>query len=367
MNMDKPYTFDRVFRLAMGAGLIFGLVKVLDYLSDVLIPFAVAVLIAYLVNPLVVVIQRKIPNRVAAVFISLGIVIVVVVGLIAVIVPVVSAEISHTGRLVKELLGSSELARKAGEKLPPDIHAAVKSLLAQKNVREFLQSSDAMSVGKSVAQKTLPGLWSLLSNTTNFVIGFFGLSVVILYVIFLLFDYQLIKSGWKELLPPAYAEQIVEFVRSFNDGMSRYFRAQAAVAGICGILFAVGFSIIGLPLGILLGLFVGLLNMVPYLQVIGLIPALGFGVVQALEVGGNIWFHLGLVGVVFVVVQVIQDTVLVPKIMGKVTGLSPAMILLSLSVWGKVLGMLGLLIALPMTCLLLAYYQRFIKDQPTVV
>ncbi|MCP4199524.1 MAG: AI-2E family transporter, partial [Proteobacteria bacterium] len=64
----------------------------------------------------------------------------------------------------------------------------------------------------------------------------------------------------------------------------------------------------------------------------------------------------------FAVVQIIQDTILVPRIMGKVTGLSPAVILLSLSIWGKLLGMLGLLIALPMTCLLWAYYQRLIKS-----
>ena len=69
---------------------------------------------------------------------------------------------------------------------------------------------------------------------------------------------------------------------------------------------------------------------------------------------------LALTGLVFAVVQIIQDAVLVPKIMGRVTGLSPAMILLSLSVWGKLLGVFGLLIALPMTCLLLAYYRRFL-------
>jgi predicted PurR-regulated permease PerM len=76
----------------------------------------------------------------------------------------------------------------------------------------------------------------------------------------------------------------------------------------------------------------------------------------------SIWLVFGLTGSVFVVVQVIQDTILVPRIMGKVTGLSPAVILLSLSIWGKLLGILGLLIALPMTCLLWAYYQRLITS-----
>jgi predicted PurR-regulated permease PerM len=113
-------------------------------------------------------------------------------------------------------------------------------------------------------------------------------------------------------------------------------------------------------MAILLGLFIGLLNMVPYLQIIGLIPAFLLALVHALETGGNLWTMLALTGLVFVVVQIIQDTILVPRIMGKEMGLSPAMILLSLSVWGKLLGILGLLIALPMTCLLVAYYRRFL-------
>jgi predicted PurR-regulated permease PerM len=104
------------------------------------------------------------------------------------------------------------------------------------------------------------------------------------------------------------------------------------------------------------------LNMVPYLQVIGLIPAFLLALVHGLETGGSVWIPLALTGLVFVVVQAIQDGILVPKIMGRVTGLSPAMILLSLSVWGKLLGIFGLLIALPMTCLLLAYYRRFLAS-----
>jgi predicted PurR-regulated permease PerM len=113
-------------------------------------------------------------------------------------------------------------------------------------------------------------------------------------------------------------------------------------------------------MAILLGLFIGLLNMVPYLQIIGLIPAFLLALVHALDTGGSLWTMLALTGLVFVVAQIIQDAILTPRIMGKEMGLSPAMILLSLSIWGKLLGIFGLIIALPMTCLLVAYYQRFL-------
>ena len=112
-----------------------------------------------------------------------------------------------------------------------------------------------------------------------------------------------------------------------------------------------------------MGLFLGLLNMVPYLQIVGTVPALLLAVVHAVETGTAIWVVLALVALVFVGVQVIQDAVLVPRIMGKVTGLNPAMILLSLSIWGKLLGLLGLIIALPMTYLLVVYYRRFLAAQ----
>jgi predicted PurR-regulated permease PerM len=86
--------------------------------------------------------------------------------------------------------------------------------------------------------------------------------------------------------------------------------------------------------------------------------------VHAVETGTNPWLVLALTGAVFLVVQAIQDLLLVPKIMGDVTGLNPAMIMLSLSVWGKLLGLLGLIVALPMTYLLLVYYRRFLARHP---
>ena len=104
--------------------------------------------------------------------------------------------------------------------------------------------------------------------------------------------------------------------------------------------------------------------MVPYLSMLILIPATLLAVMQGLdpESGRSLWLSLVLMGGVFGIVQLLQDTVLVPRIMGKVTGLSPAIILLSISVWGKLLGFLGIIIALPMTCLVLAYYQRYLKQ-----
>lgn len=113
-------------------------------------------------------------------------------------------------------------------------------------------------------------------------------------------------------------------------------------------------------MAIALGLFIGALNMVPYLQIIGFLPTIVLAILKAADTGENFWVILAGALIVFIVVQAIQDGFLVPRIMGKITGLNPAIILLSLSIWGSLLGMLGMIIALPLTTLMLSYYQRFI-------
>ncbi len=356
----KPYTLDRIVRIFITLGFLCGLVWLLGYLSDVLIPFAVAFLLAYLMNPLVLLVQKKIPNRAGAVFLSLFAVLAAALVLAWLVIPMIVNEIVNMGRILSEVVTSSDVAERAAKRLPPDLWQGIKDYAGQKDVQAFFKTENFRQIAEALARKILPGAWGIISGTAGFITGLVGLTVVGLYMVFLLMDYRKMSQDWKDLFPLAYREAITGFVSDFDTAMNRYFRAQALVASIVGVLFAFGFLLIGLPMGILLGLFIGLLNMVPYLQVIGLIPAFLLAFVHALETGNDLWVIMGLTGLVFVVIQIIQDTLLVPKIMGRVTGLSPAIILLSLSIWGKLLGVFGLLIALPLTCLLLAYYRRFV-------
>ena len=187
------------------------------------------------------------------------------------------------------------------------------------------------------------------------------LSNVILYDNIL--DYEAIGSGWTGLVPKKYRETSIRIVNDVKDGMNRYFRGQALVAFLVGVLFSIGFVIIDFPLAIGFGLFIGLLNMVPYLQLIALVPTVLLALLKAADTGENFWWILACALIVFCVVQVIQDGFIVPKVMGKITGLNPAIILLSLSIWGALMGVVGMIIALPCTTILLSYYKRYIKKQ----
>jgi predicted PurR-regulated permease PerM len=398
---------------------VYGIYWLLTYLSDALVPFAVAFLLAYLLNPIVTHVQRRITHRAAAVGVTLaGVLVICLLGLLA-LIPMVTNEMRNMASIVRKVSADSEIGDKiqnafkfgkktsrigkvgdnkddpspdanldspenpdaeneAAEGSPAEApHRALSEVLAerlQENLQDYfekggllklLEDADLPAIAQMAFNKLLPGAQGLFRGALSLLAGLAGMLVIFLYMIFMLLEYQRVKGEWETLIPPRFKEPILVFVNEFDVAMSRHFRAQAVVAALVGLFFSAGFVMIGLPMGILLGLFVGLLNMVPYLQILGIIPAALLGVMKALQTDGSIWWQLLLVLVVFGVVQLIQDGLLTPKIMGDVTGMSPAMILLSISVWGKLLGFLGLVIALPMTCLALAYYRRVISSLMT--
>jgi len=363
---DRPYTFDRVFRLFATIVLLALGLWLLTYLSDVLVPFVVAFLLAYLLNPIVTAVQKKVPSRLAAVALTLAGVLIVIVILLVILLPLLKGEMTRMAGILANVVKESEVAARLDEYLPEHVWQDLKGYATQDEAMVLLKKADFWALAEKVARKVLPGAWGVFSGVASFLLGLVGLLVIGLYLVFMLLDYQRVKDEWENLIPPSLRESILDFLEDFDQALSRHFRAQAVVAAIVGVLFAIGFVIIGMPMAILLGLFIGLLNMVPYLQMVGLIPAAFLAVVKAVgPEGGSVWLALGLVALVFMVVQIIQDAVLTPRIMGEVTGLSPAMILLSISVWGKLLGFLGLVIALPMTCLCLAYYRKTMRKLDT--
>jgi predicted PurR-regulated permease PerM len=362
--VQGEFTFDKVVRIFLVALCIVSFFVVARYLSDVLIPFAVAFLLAYLMNPLVNAVQAKVQNRAGAVALSFLLLGVAGVAVLWFGLPMIGQELANMGALVNKIVSDKELGARALAYLPPELWDQVKGVFSSyemSRVRELVQNDNVISLVQAVAKKVLPGMWSVVSGATSLLLGVLGLFFIFLYLVFILMDYQHLKVDWKDLLPKPLREPVVGFLDDFDSEMRKYFRGQAIVAALVGVVFMVGFGMIDLPMAIGMGLLLGVLNMVPYLQTIGLFPAVAFAVVHALEVGSSPLTATILVLVVFLVAQVVQDAFLVPKIMGKVTGLSPAIILLSVSIWGKLLGLLGLVIALPMTCLCLAWYKRAIS------
>jgi predicted PurR-regulated permease PerM len=357
---DRSFTFDRVVRLALFAGLAWGLVLLLDYLSDVLLPFFAGLVVAYFLDPVTNQVQHVIKQRVLAALFTLVSITLAVSLVVWFMVPMVGNELADMGRTVSKMASNTELAQAAKEHLPENVWEELNEILKRDDVKRYLTSDGAVQMAKDTAKKLLPGVWGVLSGAANVLTFITGLLVIMLYVVFLLIDYHNMAARWRDYLPPSMRDDVSRFVEEFIQATNRYFRSQALVACCVAVLFAIGFSIIGLPLAILMGIFIGLLNMVPYLQIVGTIPCLLLAGLKALEQGDNFLGALGLVLLVFGVVQLIQETVLVSRFQGEAMGLSPAIILLSISVWGKLLGFLGLILALPLTCLGLIYYRRYL-------
>lgn len=323
-------------------------------LSGVLLPFLISFVVAYILAPIVNFFQHKcrLKNRVLSVIVTILLVIGLLTGTIAALVPAINKQATSLSNSVKTYIANWD----GNDYFSPRINEHIEELIQSMDIRALLQSPEL----QQGIQKALPILGDWINSGVNAVMSLAIGFICILYIIFLLIDYEKITNNWHKYLPERLREGIVMLITDLDRNMNAYFRGQALVAGIVGILFAVGFQIIGLPMGIGIGLFIGVLNLVPYMQALGIPPCIILGLIQSADTGRPVWVVMLCIAAVFIIVQSIQDMVLVPKIMGDVTGMGPAWILLSLSVWGSLLGFVGMIIALPVTTLLVSYYKRFV-------
>lgn len=354
---EQKITFDSFIRSITVLCLSVGAVWLLNTLSSVLLPFFIAWLLAYLLYPLVRFIQHRLRlrNRILSIVVALLFVFALLAGFIALIVPPIIKETIHIAELTTlyfhDVMTQTNMSKY--------IQNVVDYLSNKNTLVNLVQQSSFIDAMQTVMLQT----WNVVSSTVNVALSVLGVFVVLLYMFFILVDYEKICQGWVNLIPAGKRNFASMVVQDVKNGMNAYFRGQSLIALIVGILFSIGFLIIDFPLAIGLGLFIGLLNLVPYMQLFGFIPTILLAILKATETGESFWFIMLCALAVFAVVQLIQDMYLTPRIMGHVMGLNPAIILLSLSIWGSLMGIIGLIIALPLTTLLLSYYRRFILKE----
>lgn len=350
----RPFTFDRVVRILFTCVVLVAVYFLLSTLKGVLLPFLVACLIAYMLEPVVKWNMRvlHLRRRFLPVVLTLLETIVVIGAAGAIVIPYIVDESTEMAAMLKAY---------ANAKISiPWLSENVHRVLRQYINFEYLASLMSRQEWLSLIKQTLTSSWSFLSSGLAFVFGLLSWLIVFLYVIFIMIDYERLMLSFRQLVPHEHRRRVFRIFNDIKNAMNRYFRGQFIIAMSVGVLFAIGFSIIGLPMGIVLGLFIGVLNMVPYLQLISLPITAILCIVAAASGTVDFWVILTESMAVYLIVQSIQDLVLTPKIMGNAMGLNPAIILLSLSIWGSLLGFLGLIIALPLTTLVLSYYDQYV-------
>ena len=343
-----------IVRSVVTVAVLVALYLLIRRLSGVLLPFLISFVVAYMLAPLVNFFQHKcrLKNRVLSVIVTILLVVGVLTGSIAALVPAISKQATSLSNSVKTYISNWD----GNDYFSPRVNEQIEQLIQSMDIKALLHSPEV----QQGIEKVIPILGNWINSGVNALMSLAIGFVCILYIIFLLIDYEKISNNWHKYIPERFSDGIQMLMNDLDRNMNAYFRGQALVAGIVGILFAIGFQIIGLPMGIGMGLIIGVLNLVPYMQALGIPPCILLGLIQSAETGRPIWVVMLCIAAVFIIVQSIQDMVLVPKIMGNVTGMGPAWILLSLSIWGSLLGIIGMIIALPLTTLLVSYYKRFV-------
>ena len=353
--LEKEITFDRFVRILGIVLLVGGVMYTMNFLSSVLLPFFVAWLLAYLMYPIVKFVQYKlhVPTRALSIIVALVFVLAVIGGVFYLIIPPMIDQFEKLGDIVMQYVKqgtNGESFQAVVQQWLHDNRQAIEQVFKRKDVSDAIKSA-------------MPKLFSVLGQTANVILSIVASLITLLYMFFILLDYEYLSSSWIKIFPKKVRPFWQSLMKDVERELNSYIRGQSLVALIMGILFCIGFTIIDFPMAIGLGILIGIMDLVPYLHTFALIPTAFLALLKAADTGQNFWVILASAVAVFCIVQVIIDMVVTPKVMGKAMGLNPAILLLALSVWGTLLGFIGLIIALPLTTILIAYYQRYVTKE----
>lgn len=326
-------------------------------LYGILLPFFVSFLLAYVLDPVVGFVQNRcrVRNRALAVLVTLLVVVGVLVGAVAALRKPVTEQVNTAWTGFQRYIANFDI----NDYVSTETQEKLLNWQEEWQWESLLSNPELTSSIKELVPKIGKWVTGGLSWLSELMVVFIG----IMYLIFLMIDFPKIRANWSKFVPRKYRAQAEMVMSDIDRNMNAYFRGQAMVASCVGVLFAIGFTITGMPMGIAMGLIIGLLNMVPYMQALGIPPCIVLCLLQSAQTGQPVWWTLTMMAIVFVVVQSIQDMILTPKIMGNVTGMGSAAILLSLSLWGALMGIIGMIIALPVTTLIISYYERYVANR----
>ncbi len=383
--------------VALVVAAIWGLSRVVNVLSPVLWPIAVAGVIAYLLDPVVDFLQRRGIPRTRGITVVFLAALVLLVGLLASLVPQLVLETRELGQKIPAYTdriekNAEEFINRPPEwlkrflpkqsALPADAPSVVATNAASVDAATVPVTSVVVPVVperppvqppaidtatvKSAADwiaKTLPVIGKRLAQAVGYIGSWFGivagLALVPIYAFYFLLEKRSIKSKWTDYLPvheSRFKEEVVFVLNSINEYLITFFRGQVLVAICDGILYTVGFLIIGLPYAVLIGVMATFLTIIPFL---GAITTCVTALVIALVSGG--WQTALGVGAVFAVVQGLEGFVIQPKIIGDRVGLHPVTIIIALMVGTTLLGgILGGILAIPLTAALRVVMFRYV-------
>ena len=351
----REFTFDRIARMLVLSVLILLIYVAVQAIWSIILPFLLAGIFAYVMMPLVRFFQYtlRLRSRGLSVILTLLLLGAVVYLAIIFIIPSINAEIEKTLQVISGYSSGQDILMMI---LPRNIRNYLNGGLRWGNFPQQLSFEKVLENVKLLLDQVggiINSTLSIFSWGLVFLIGF-------IYFVFILLDFENLARGFISLFPKTLRPTIRTISMDLDRYMNNYFRGQALIAISVGILLSIGFNIIGLPLATAMGIFIGILNFIPYMQALGIIPLGLASLLMAAQTGENAFVCMLLAYGVLMIVQIIQDMIIVPHIMGQTMGMRPSLILLVLSIWGYLLGFFGMLIALPITMFIYSLYMRYV-------
>mgnify|MGYP002741123055 FL=1 len=351
----REFTFDRIARMLVLSVLILLIYVAVQAIWSVILPFLLAGIFAYVMMPLVRFFQYtlRLRSRGLSVILTLLLLGAVVYLAVIFIIPSINAEIEKTLQVISGYSSGQDILTMI---LPRNIRNYLNGGLRWGNFPQQLSFEKVLENVKLLLDQVggiINSTLSVFSWGLVFLIGF-------IYFVFILLDFENLARGFISLFPKTLRPTIRTISMDLDRYMNNYFRGQALIAISVGILLSIGFNIIGLPLATAMGIFIGILNFIPYMQALGIIPLGLASLLMAAQTGENAFVCMLLAYGVLMIVQIIQDMIIVPHIMGQTMGMRPSLILLVLSIWGYLLGFFGMLIALPITMFIYSLYMRYV-------
>ena len=351
----REFTFDRIARMLVLSVLILLIYVAVQAIWSVILPFLLAGIFAYVMMPLVRFFQYtlRLRSRGLSVILTLLLLGAVVYLAVIFIIPSINAEIEKTLQVISGYSSGQDILTMI---LPRNIRNYLNGGLRWGNFPQQLSFEKVLENVKLLLDQVggiINSTLSIFSWGLVFLIGF-------IYFVFILLDFENLARGFISLFPKTLRPTIRTISMDLDRYMNNYFRGQALIAISVGILLSIGFNIIGLPLATAMGIFIGILNFIPYMQALGIIPLGLASLLMAAQTGENAFVCMLLAYGVLMIVQIIQDMIIVPRIMGQTMGMRPSLILLVLSIWGYLLGFFGMLIALPITMFIYSLYMRYV-------
>jgi len=338
-----------------------GLVLYFAYrLRSVLAAVVLSFLLAYLTNPIVDTFQKRLRfPRTLAVAATAVLLVIFILALIAVIIPLFAKQVMLLGQklpdYINRLQDSSvpqlgEWLERLGLKMPTTYDEL---LTEAKKHKELLQDW-----GSRIFSPVMSYLQAVFSGVMNTILGLLQLLIVPVAWFYLVKDWHKIKDRVVALIPPIRRDAVVGYATKVHKVLSDFLSGQIVVCLLLGLLYALGLQFVAkVPLGFLVGILAGLLSIVPYLGfIVGIFPALALAF---LEHGD--WQHPALVVAVFAVAQALEGNVITPKIVGSRVGLHPVIVIFSLLIFGELFGFLGILIAVPVTAVVMVFIREGVE------